>query len=232
MRVRRISRELNELALGGDGADRFEVAYEAPGKGRIVEAEVVRCKNGLAVNYTEAYMRRRDPKCMVVADERPTDKRRYSEAFSQPFPALRQEIFDWLASQDLLLLAFQAGGMELGVPGLLIAPAERGLFRGRIGQPPDHDPGRPVAATVHAPRVIYLAPPFRHTHCDGRQVVMHHRGSELHESLFVESLSRSECQEGDLRGADQYRRARGLDDAARFHGGGGHALRQYRDDHA
>jgi len=53
--------QLNELALGGDGADRFEVAYEASGQGRIVEAEVVRCKNGLAVNYREAYMRRRDP---------------------------------------------------------------------------------------------------------------------------------------------------------------------------
>ena len=90
--------QLNELAMGGAGADRFEVAYEASGQGRIVEGEVVRCKNGLAVNYTDAYMRRCDPKCMVVADERPTDRRRYSDAFSQPFSSLRQEILDWLES--------------------------------------------------------------------------------------------------------------------------------------
>ena len=61
-----------------------------------MEAEVIRCKNGLAVNYTEAYMRRRDPNCMLVADERPTDKRRYHDVLEQPFPAVRQEIFDWL----------------------------------------------------------------------------------------------------------------------------------------
>jgi len=33
-----------------------------------------------------------------------------------------------------------------------------------------------------APRaVIYVAPPFRHTHCQGKQVVIHHRLAELHE---------------------------------------------------
>ena len=120
--------QLSELALGADGASRFEVAYDVPGRGRIVEAEVVRCKNGLAVNYTEPYMRRRDPDCMVVADDLPTDKTRFTERFSQPFTTLRREIFDWLASQDLVLLAFQSGGMELGAASLLVAPANAAFF--------------------------------------------------------------------------------------------------------
>ncbi len=120
--------QLTELALGGDGAARFEVAYEVPGRGRIVEADVVHCRNGLAVNYTEPYMRRRDPDCMVVADDLPTDKTRFTERFSQPFAALRREILDWLASQDLVILAFQSGGMELGAASLLVAPANAAFF--------------------------------------------------------------------------------------------------------
>ena len=29
---------------------------------------MTRCKNGLAINYIESYMRRRDPDCLVVAE--------------------------------------------------------------------------------------------------------------------------------------------------------------------
>ena len=29
--------------------------------------------------------------------------------------------------------------------------------------------------------IIYVAPPFRHTHFDGKQVVVHNRSAELHE---------------------------------------------------
>ncbi len=53
--------ELLEIAMGGNGCDNFEVAYDIPGKGRIVEATVSRCKNGAVVNYQDIYMRRRDP---------------------------------------------------------------------------------------------------------------------------------------------------------------------------
>jgi len=35
---------------------------------------VAQCRNGLAVNYTEPYMRRRDPECSVIGDARFTDK--------------------------------------------------------------------------------------------------------------------------------------------------------------
>src|SRR4051812_7342823 len=69
--------EILNLALGETGAAEYEVGYEVPGFGRIVEATVTRCKNGLSVNYPDPRMRRRDPDCLVVADDQPSDKDRY-----------------------------------------------------------------------------------------------------------------------------------------------------------
>ena len=66
--------DLVDLACGGPESDIFEVAYDVPGKGRYVEANVARVRNGVSANYTEVYMRRRDPDCMVIADDYPTDK--------------------------------------------------------------------------------------------------------------------------------------------------------------
>ena len=70
--------ELYQLALGPDGGPRFVVEYDVNGT-RVPEADVVRCKNGIAVNYPEDYMRRRDPDCMRIADDIPTDKTRSSD---------------------------------------------------------------------------------------------------------------------------------------------------------
>jgi len=69
--------ELLELAMGGKETSLYEVAYDVPGKGRFVEATVTRCKNGAVVNYTDIYMRRRDPDCMVISDNGKSDKPRY-----------------------------------------------------------------------------------------------------------------------------------------------------------
>ncbi len=65
--------ELHALSLGPDGGPVFSVDYDVEGE-VITEATVTRCRNGIAVNYPEDYMRRRDPQCMVIADDRPTDK--------------------------------------------------------------------------------------------------------------------------------------------------------------
>ena len=65
------------MAMGEQSEGLFEVAYDVPGRGRVAEATVAKCKNGLAVNYAEPYMRRRDPNCMVVGDAKPTDKESY-----------------------------------------------------------------------------------------------------------------------------------------------------------
>lgn len=173
--------QLAEIALGDTGKDQFEVAYDIPGRGRVVEANVVRCKNGLAVNYTEAYMRRRDPECMVVADDLPTDKRRFADRFDRPFTELRTEIFDWLGSQDLIVLAFQAGGHEPGIGGLLIAPVNAAFFAAALANLQTMIPASQIPEEFTPKAVIYLAPPFRHSFCQGKQVVVHHRGSKLHE---------------------------------------------------
>jgi len=172
--------ELIELSLGGV-PDRFEVAYEVPQRGRVVEAEVVRCRNGVAVNMPEPYMRRRDPDCMVVADEEPSDKPRFHDRFGAPFTNWRSDIFAWLAKQSLIVLPFRAGHRESNYDALLIAPANAAFFaaaladlQGMLGPDEPADELKPRA-------VIYVAPPFRHSHCDGKQVVIHHRLADLHE---------------------------------------------------
>ena len=77
--------ELVELSVR-DAVDGWhEVAYDVPGKGRVVEARVCRVRNGINANYPEAYMRRRDPDCMVIGDQLPTDKPTYQDRFGRDF---------------------------------------------------------------------------------------------------------------------------------------------------
>ena len=73
--------ELIDLSVGGKGNKTYKVGYEIEGKGFVVEADVVRCKNGIAINYPDPYMRRRDPNCMVVNNIEMTDKITYKERF-------------------------------------------------------------------------------------------------------------------------------------------------------
>ena len=120
--------QLVEMSLGGKGADYFEVTYDIPGMGEMVVGTVTRCRNGLAVNYTDAYMRRRDPESMVIADDGPTDKIRFQQRFGSTFESLRSEILRWLGSQDLVVLAFKAGGAVRGYDALLVAPADSAFF--------------------------------------------------------------------------------------------------------
>ena len=94
------------LAMGGKSDGVFEVTYEVPGRGRVAECTVTRCKNGLAVNYIEPYMRRRDPECLVVADGKPTDKTRYNERFGETFYQVRLETFKWLKQQNIVVMPF------------------------------------------------------------------------------------------------------------------------------
>src|SRR3972149_5782120 len=102
------------LAVGSEDKAVYEVAYDVPGQGRVVEAMVTRCKNGLSVNYLEPRMRRRDPDCLVVADEQPSDKERFAKRFGRPFESLRQETFEWLKQQELIGLPLYPGGKESG----------------------------------------------------------------------------------------------------------------------
>lgn len=173
--------ELLDLAMGGPGQDFFEVAYEVPNYGRVVEATVARCRNGVVVNYPDVQMRRRDPDCMVIADRQPTDKDRFESRYGESFDPLREQIFAWLKQQPLIVLPFMAGSTEIAFPALLVAPANAAFFAAALADLQGMIPADQVPEDFSPRAVIYLAPPFRHTHFEGRQVVIHNRTAGLHE---------------------------------------------------
>jgi len=173
--------DLIDLSLGGRGNDSFEVSYEIPSQGRVVEAEVIKCKNGVSINYPEPYMRRRDPDTMVVADDLPSDKQKFSERFNFPFAAFQKEVFDWLKSQDLIVLPFYAGSKELNYQSLLIGPLNAAFFAAALADLQGMIPQKDIPAGFTPRTLTFLAPPFRHTHCGGKQIVVHNRKKCLHE---------------------------------------------------
>ncbi|MBR4953432.1 MAG: DUF4914 family protein, partial [Oscillospiraceae bacterium] len=166
---------------------RYDVVYNIEGKGTVKEAEVVRCKNGTVVNFMEDYMRRRDPHSMVIGDDLPTDKPRYKELYKKDFSATRQETLDWISNQRVLLLPFMSGPAPYGYDSLVVCPANAAFFglalaniQGFVSISDIHENYKPRA-------IIYVAPPFRHTHFDGKQIVVHNRTKELHE-VFAYNL--------------------------------------------
>ncbi|NLO14844.1 MAG: DUF4914 family protein [Clostridiales bacterium] len=173
--------EILAMALGGQAEGTYDVAYDVPGLGMYTEATVAKCANGLAVNYPEPYMRRRDPDCLVVADEMPTDKPKYKNLYGEPFFPLRQEVFEWLKNQPLLVLPFWAGGESLNCPALLIGPCNAAFFAGGLADLQGFIPASELPAHFAPKAVVYLAPPFRHTHFSKKQVVVHNRTTEMHE---------------------------------------------------
>lgn len=180
--------ELLELAVPETTCDGwFEVGYDVEGKGHVVEARVCRVRNGIAVNYTEPYMRRRDPDCMVVGDDGPTDQPRFRDRFGQPFDGLRKQTFDWLATQHLAAFAFRSGKEPKSFDAVAICPDNAGFFALSLaliqGILPLHDLPEDFAPTAF----ILVAPPFRHTHFEGRQIVVHNRLPNRHE-LFSYNL--------------------------------------------
>jgi len=171
--------ELYGLLFDGGSTNETEVGY--PIDGRFVpEATVTRCRNGAVVNYREDYMRRRDPDSMRIADELPTDKPRFQDCYGYPFSRLREETMGWLGGQELILLPFLAGGGDWGYEALLVCPRNAAFFAYALAL-------LQTMTTLEEGRVfrpkclIYVAPPFRHTHFSGKQVVVHSRSEERHE---------------------------------------------------
>lgn len=170
-----------ELATG-NGNDIFNVNFEIEGLGVVEEATVTTCKNGLAVNYVESYMRRRDPDCMYIGDNNETDKITYKERFGYDFQNIRQETFDWLKTQDLIIMPFISGDRNHGgYESIIIAPKNTAFFIGGLADLQGFIPKSEIRMGFKPKAVIYVAPTFRHTHFNGKQVVVHNRLEDIHE---------------------------------------------------
>ena len=173
--------QLLEMCYGPTHSSRYDVTYPIAGLGTVKEAEVVRCKNGPVVNFMEDYMRRREPDCMRIGDDLPTDKPRFKEKFGYEFEDLRAETMDWLGSQRLILLPFKAGGKYYGYDSLMICPMNAGFFALAVANMQGFVSIFDIERGFKPRAIIYVAPPFRHTHFSGKQVVVHSRSEELHE---------------------------------------------------
>ena len=173
--------ELLTLAMGNDENISFDVEYEVEGKGKVLEATATKCKNGIVINYMEDYMRRRDPNSMLIADNNPTDKPRYADVYHKDFEDLRTETFDWLKNQKLIFFPFKSGGLEYGYDSILVAPANAGFFAAGLADLQGFLNIDEISYDFQPRAVVFLAPPFRHTHFNGKQVVVHNRLKGLHE---------------------------------------------------
>jgi hypothetical protein len=186
-----VARSVDDLiALATRDADASgwqEVAFDVPGKGRVVEARACRVSNGIAANYMEEYMRRRDPDCMVIGDSKPTNKPTYRDRYKADFSDLRNETFAWLKTQKLALFPFVAGGFVNGIDAVVVAPDNCGFFALGLALLQGIRDYRQLESDFDPRAVIYVAPPFRHTHFAGKQIVVHNRRDNLHE-LFSYNL--------------------------------------------
>ncbi|MBQ5799885.1 MAG: DUF4914 family protein [Oscillospiraceae bacterium] len=173
--------ELEEMVYGPTHTSRYDVVYPIEGRGVVKEAEVVRCKNGPAVNFMEDYMRRRDPNCMLIGDDLPTDKPRFADRYGYEFSKMRQETLDWISTQQVLLLPFRAGDRTYGYDSLMICPMNCAFFALALANMQGFTSINDVQDGYKPRSIIYVAPPFRHTHFEGKQIVVHNRTTELHE---------------------------------------------------
>ena len=165
-----------------DDLGTYTVAYEIPGKGRVIEANVVKALNGVSVNYPDTTMRRRDPEAMVIADDQPTDKPTYQARFGTSFDQTRKETFEWLAQRELIVMPFYSGPDELDYGSLVICPRNAGFFAGMLADLQGFIPGHAVPEDFSIKGcTVFVAPPFRHTHFANKQVVVHNRKADYQE---------------------------------------------------
>lgn len=167
--------ELLALVCGQADQSAFEVSYEVPDQGKIIEANVARVRNGIVVNYPDPYMRRRDPDCLIVADDKPTDKPTFKERFQRDFDSLRQETLAWLSTQPLILFGFTAGQQNMGSNAVAIVPQNAAFFAYGLAALQGITLDQAIPNDFQPQAIVYIAPPFRHTHFAGKQVVVHNR---------------------------------------------------------
>jgi hypothetical protein len=173
--------QLAIAAVGGENNNTFEVKYNIPGKGEYTEALIHRVTNGISANYTEPYMRRRDPETMSIADDLPSDKERFKDTFGYEFQSLKSETLNWLKERELAIFFYFAGREKIGISGMAIVPANAGFFAMGLSMLQTIIPVTDLPERFTIDSVIYVAPTFRHTHFKGKQVVVHNRSENVHE---------------------------------------------------
>lgn len=192
--------QLAEAAVGGPGSLQYEVQYTLPDNKVVTEAIVHKVTNGVSANYTDPYMRRRDPDTMLIGDDEPTDKMRFNEHFGYDFNDLRKETISWLQSQDLAVFFYFAGRDHIGSGGIAIAPANAGFFAMGLAMLQQIIPHNELPDDFVIESTIYVAPTFRHTHFNGKQIVVHKRSDSLHE-IFSYNLYPGPSAKKGLYGA-------------------------------
>lgn len=174
--------QLMNYVLGGSKQNKLDVEFKISKKETYKELEVVRCKNGMSVNFYDVYMRRRDPNAMLIADDLPSNKKRYAEMYSKDFKKTRKETFAWLKKQQLFVLPFFAGPKDYGYLSLALVPKAAAFFALAVADLQGFVPISELSEEqIHPRGIIYVAPPFRHTHFKGKQVVVHNRKEKVHE---------------------------------------------------
>jgi hypothetical protein len=181
------TQELLDLSCGESNGKTFEVSYQVPGLSKIIDASVVKVRNGIAANYPSPYMRRRDPKAMLIGDAEPTDHKRFEDVYKYPFTELRQRTFAWLKENPLIMYAYVTGKKGIGRDALVVAPANAGFFGFGLALLQGITAYEDLTDDFLPASIIYVAPTFRYTDLNGKQVVVHYRKPELHE-VFSYSL--------------------------------------------
>lgn len=159
----------------------FDVAYTLPDGKVVKEVYVTNVKNGVVANYYEDYMRRRDPDTMLIGDDLPTDKPTYKDVFKKDFSTLRKETLDWIKDQELIVVPFIAGNDEYGVKSIAIIPKNAAFFGFGLALLQGIENPNNSIGGFDPKCFVFIAPPFRHTHFSGKQVVVHARSKENYE---------------------------------------------------
>lgn len=181
-------RELIDYIFDHDDNKNFaEIRFDIPHKGSYLEGTIARCKNGLAVNFEDISMRRRDPEAMVIADNLPTDKTTYKDRFNTEFSTTRKETLDWLQEQELVVIPFYAGDMSYNYLSLAFVPVQATFFALSLGDLQGLVNFEDIKKDEEPCCLLFMAPTFRHTHFEGRQVVVHDRSNDKHE-IFAYNL--------------------------------------------
>ncbi|MDO9256165.1 MAG: DUF4914 family protein [Bacteroidales bacterium] len=173
--------ELAIAALGGSENTTYEVTYDIPGKGLITEAIIHKVKNGVSANFTDPYMRRRDPQTMAIADIKPTDKVRFFDKFGYDFSVLQNETYQWLKEQELAVFFYFAGREGIGAGGVAIVPMNAAFFAQALAMLQQMISVENLPENFEIESALLVAPTFRHTHFAGKQIVVHNRTDKVHE---------------------------------------------------